>query len=234
MSHPITFDDFSSALLVMAGHDVRQPLQLITAAHDRLARFLHGSEQRQELARAAAATTQLAEMLNQLVEAVRLREQSGDDLHVIVPLRPILDGLASEFTKPAWLKGVSLRIPPAGHALLSHPVLLTGMLRNLIRNAIDYTPRGGAVCVTCCRYGSELRIEVRDTGVGIRANALPAIFKAFQRSDESGVDGLGPGLFIAKYAADLLGHRVRVRSAEGIGSTFAIITNAVPDTARAV
>jgi len=52
--------------------------------------------------------------------------------------------------------------------------------------------------------------------------------------DESGVDGLGPGLFIAKYAADLLGHRVRVRSAEGIGSTFAIITNAVPDTARAV
>ena len=45
MSHSITFDDFSSALLVMAGHDLRQPLQLITAAHDRLTRFLHGSEE---------------------------------------------------------------------------------------------------------------------------------------------------------------------------------------------
>jgi signal transduction histidine kinase len=48
------------------------------------------------------------------------------------------------------------------------------------------------------------------------------------------VDGLGLGLFIVKYAADLLGHRVQVRSAEGIGSTFAIITNAVPDRAGAV
>jgi signal transduction histidine kinase len=100
------------------------------------------------------------------------------------------------------------------------------MLRNLIRNAIDYTPPGGAVFVTARRCGSELRIEVRDTGAGIPASALPAIFRAFQRVDESRPDGLGLGLFIVKRAADLLGHRVEVRSTEGRGSCFTIVANA--------
>ena len=108
----------------------------------------------------------------------------------------------------------------------SHPVLLTGMLRNLIRNAIDYTPAGGGVFVTARRCGSELRIEVRDTGVGIRASALPTIFRAFQRADETRLDGLGLGLFIVKHAADLLGHRVEVRSTENHGSCFTIIADA--------
>jgi signal transduction histidine kinase len=100
------------------------------------------------------------------------------------------------------------------------------MLRNLVRNAIDYTPPGGSVFVASRRFGSQLRIEVRDTGVGIPANALSTIFRAFQRGDESRTDGLGLGLFIVKHAADLLGHRIEVRSAEGRGSCFTIVANA--------
>src|SRR2546423_13014299 len=81
--------DFSATLLAMAGHDLRQPLQLITSAHDVLALTLGSEEQREELTRAADATAQLAGMLGQLVEALQLREQSGDDLRVPVPLRPV-------------------------------------------------------------------------------------------------------------------------------------------------
>jgi signal transduction histidine kinase len=55
---------------------------------------------------------------------------------------------------------------------------------------------------------------------------LSTIFRAFQRADESRTDGLGLGLFIVKHAADLLGHRVEVRSAEGQGSCFAIVASA--------
>src|SRR5438128_10718528 len=83
--------DFSAARLAMAGHDLRQPLQLITSAHDVLAPTLSRDEQRQELRRARDATAQLAGMLGQLVEALQLRERSDDDLHVPVPLRPILE-----------------------------------------------------------------------------------------------------------------------------------------------
>jgi signal transduction histidine kinase len=218
--------DFSATLLAMAGHDLRQPLQLITSAHDVLAQTLASEEQREELVRAAEATAQLASMLGQLVEALQLREQSADDLHVAVPLPPILEELAAEFAETARRKGITFVVTAARGAALSHPVLLTGMLRNLIRNAIDYTPAGGRVSVAARRCGSELRIEVRDTGVGIRANALSRIFRAFQRADESRQDGLGLGLFIVKHAADLLGHRVEVSSTEGRGSCFAIVANA--------
>jgi two-component system, OmpR family, phosphate regulon sensor histidine kinase PhoR len=217
--------DFSAILLAMAGHDLRQPLQVITSAHDVLAQTVDGEEQREELARAEDATAQLANMLDQLVEALQLRERSGDNLHRPVPLRPILEDLAAEFAEAARLKGITFLVTATRCAVLSHPVLLTGMLRNLIRNAIDYTPPGGGVFVTPRRCGPELRIEVRDTGVGIRAIALSAIFRAFQRVDESRPDGLGLGLYIVKHAADLLGHGVDVRSIEGHGSCFTVVAN---------
>jgi two-component system, OmpR family, phosphate regulon sensor histidine kinase PhoR len=218
--------DFSATLLAMAGHDLRQPLQVITSAHDVLAQTLASEEQREQLIRAENATAQLASMLGQVVEALRLRERSGDDLHVAVPLRPVLEDLAAEFAEMARLKGITFLVTATRNVALSHPVLLTGMLRNLIRNAIDYTPAGGGVFVTTRRCGAELRIAVRDTGVGIRASALSTIFRAFQRAEKSQPDGLGLGLFIVKHAADLLGHRVEVRSTEDQGSCFTIVASA--------
>jgi signal transduction histidine kinase len=217
---------FLSTLLAMAGHDLRQPLQVITSVHDVLAQILGSEEQREELARAEDATAQLANMLDQLVEALQLSERSGDDLHLPIPLRPILEGLAAEFAEAARLKGITFLVTATRCAVFSHPVLLTGILRNLIRNAIDYTPPGGGVFVTSRRCGAEVRIEVRDTGVGIRASALATIFRAFQRADESRPDGLGLGLFIVKHAADLLGHTVEVHSVEGHGSCFTVVANA--------
>ncbi len=110
--------------------------------------------------------------------------------------------------------------------VLSHPLLLSGILRNLMRNAIAYTPRGGRVLVGCRRRGPDLHIEVRDSGVGIPANELPQIFKAFHRGNQTGSDGLGLGLFIVKRTANLLGHRIEVRSATGRGSCFALVATA--------
>ncbi len=215
--------DFSATLLAMAGHDLRQPLQVITSAHDVLARTPVSEDQREELRRARNATARLTSMLGQLVEALQLRERAADGLSIRVPLRPILEDLAAEFADAARLKGITLRLGSTAGVAFSHPVLLTGMLRNLIRNAVDYTSSGGSVSVASRRFGSELRIEVRDTGVGIRASALSMIFRAFQRADESRADGLGLGLFIVKHAADVLGHRVEVRSAEGRGSCFTVV-----------
>jgi two-component system, OmpR family, phosphate regulon sensor histidine kinase PhoR len=117
--------NFSAILLAMAGHDLRQPLQVITSAHDVLARILHGAEQRQELARAEGATARLTSMLGQIVEALQLHERAVDPLRVSVPLRRILNDLAAEFAQSARLKGINFRITSARGSALSHPVLLT-------------------------------------------------------------------------------------------------------------
>src|SRR5260370_22153671 len=92
--------DFSATLLAMAGHDLRQPLQVITSAHDVLAQTLDSEEQHEELARAADATAELASMLGQLVGGLQLREASGDSLHPL-PMLPILADLSAEFAEPA-------------------------------------------------------------------------------------------------------------------------------------
>ena len=222
-------DDFSATLLAMAGHDLRQPLQVIASAHDVLAQILVSEEQRQELSRAENATRQLAGMLSQLVEALQLRQRSGDRLHLPVPLRPILEDLAAEFAEATRLKGITLVVVAGSATVISHPVLLTGMLRNLIRNAVDYTPSDGGVFVTSRRCGTVLRIEVHDTGAGIPPEALSTIFRAFERVGASRPEGLGLGLFIVKHAADLLGHGVEVRSVEGRGSCFTLVVDAGPD-----
>jgi two-component system phosphate regulon sensor histidine kinase PhoR len=216
--------DFSATLLAMAGHDLRQPLQVITSAHDVLAQTLDSEEQREELSRAGDATAQLASMLEQLVEAVQLNKTARDGLAAPVPLCPILEDLTAEFESTARLRGIDFRVAHSLEAALSHPVLLTGILRNLVRNAIDYTLPGGSVLVTARQRGPELHINVRDTGVGIRACALSRIFDAFERADQSRGDGLGLGLFIVKHAADLLGHRIKVQSVQGFGSCFTVRT----------
>src|SRR5258708_12311057 len=92
--------DFSATLLAMAGHDLRQPLQVITSAHDVLAQTLDSEEQREELMRAGDATAQLASMLGHLVEPLDLRERASEDLRLPVPLRPMFENLEAQFADP--------------------------------------------------------------------------------------------------------------------------------------
>jgi signal transduction histidine kinase len=212
-----------TAVVAMVGHDLRQPLQAITSAHEVLARMLHAPEQREELARAETATSRLASMLSQLVDAVELEERSAQYRHEPVAVRPIFRQLAFEFGGAAQARNIAFRFIPGSAVVWSHPVMLSGILRNLVRNAIDYTPRGGRICVSCRRRGSEIHIDVRDSGVGIAPGQLVKIFEAFHRSDSTRADGLGLGLFIVQRAAQLLGHRVAVRSAPGRGSCFTIV-----------
>ena len=220
--------DFPAVLLAMAGHDLRQPLQIITSAHDVLATMVDDGEQREELARAADATSSLATMLSQIVEALQLHELPSQQASDVVFLEPLLEELRREFSWSARSKDIRLTIGPTRAAVHSHPVLLHAILRNLVRNAVDYTPRGGRVTVSCRSRAASLRIEVQDSGVGIPPAALAKIFRAFERADDTRADGLGLGLFIAKRAADLLNHRLHLRSLPGHGSCFSVDAEAAP------
>jgi signal transduction histidine kinase len=158
----------------------------------------------------------------------------GASLHILardprcnlIPLAALIADLAAEFAEAAGAKGIDLCVPRAAGAVFSHPVLLAGMLRNLLRNAIDYTPAGGRVLVLYRRAGPELRIEVHDSGPGIPENMRSRLFEAFARADRTHPEGLGLGLFIVKHAADLLQHRIDVASTPGRGSCFAVVTKA--------
>jgi two-component system, OmpR family, phosphate regulon sensor histidine kinase PhoR len=108
-------------------------------------------------------------------------------------------------------------------AVMSDAVLLDGILRNLVRNAIKYTRQGGTILLGCRRRGPDVSIEVHDTGIGIPPHHLSKVFDAFHRVDSVDPNGLGLGLFVVRRAVDVLGHRIEVQSRVGRGSSFSIL-----------
>lgn len=216
-------NDLCAALLAIAGHDLRQPLQVIVGAHDILAKTLEGRDEQLQLARAENATSKLSDKLDQLVDALRLFDPLSSGRQEIVQLRAVFAFFAEEFAEAARLKGIRLRVMPTRAVVTSNPVLLRVILRNLIRNAIDYTPSGRSVLVAAHRRGAVVHLEVRDNGIGIAATDLVDIFKPFRRVDQTRADGLGLGLFIVNCAAGFLGHRVEVHSTLGRGSRFIVV-----------
>jgi signal transduction histidine kinase len=216
-------NEFRSVLLAMAGHDLRQPLQAIMSSYEWLARRLATSSEQEYLRRGRAAITRLSDQLDLLVEALRLHELSTEIRLAPVLLAPILVRLCDENQESAGRKGVTLHVRRPIAAVMSDALLLEGVLRNLIRNAVKYTPSGGHVLVGCRRRGTVVKIEVYDTGVGIPPEKLSQVFEAFQRLDSSQADGLGLGLFVVRRAIDLLGHTIEVRSAVDRGTCFSVV-----------
>ncbi len=100
------------------------------------------------------------------------------------------------------------------------------VLVNLLENAIEFTPPGGEVRLKVCRDGSQLVMEVRDTGCGIHADELSSIFDRFYKVDKSrrrSNKGSGLGLAIARQLAELHGGRIEVESVPERGSTFRVL-----------
>ena len=149
----------------MASHDLRQPLQAIVSAHDLLARRLTTGPEREHLERGEQASNHLEETLDQLVEALQLQQHAARIDPEPVRIDPILQQIALQLTGPVRRKGIEYRTIRT--VIMSQPVLLGGILRNLARNAVDHTPPGGRVLVGCRRLKTSVRIEVHDTGEGI-------------------------------------------------------------------
>jgi two-component system, OmpR family, phosphate regulon sensor histidine kinase PhoR len=101
--------------------------------------------------------------------------------------------------------------------------LLRDVLRNLLDNAIQYTPPGGRVQVTAAVDGGFAVVTVSDTGIGIPQSDQPRIFERFYRVDAARsreVGGTGLGLSIAKHVVEAHGGKIWVESTVGSGSTF--------------
>jgi heavy metal sensor kinase len=103
--------------------------------------------------------------------------------------------------------------------------LLRRMVVNLLDNAIRYTPPGGKVSATLEAQGSDVRIRVADTGVGIDRESSRHVFERFYRADQARSrqqDGFGLGLSIVKWIAESHHGRVELESDPGRGSTFTV------------
>lgn len=106
------------------------------------------------------------------------------------------------------------------------PARLQQTFWNLLRNAAKFTPEGGSIFIRTENSGGTVRLEVRDTGVGIEPEFLPRVFDAFEQGDTKitrQFGGLGLGLAICKAIMDIHGGEIRAHSdGPGTGATFTV------------
>ena len=216
-----------SRVLAAASHDLRQPLQTISLLHGLLEKRVTDPEGRATLTRLDNTIADVIELLDTLLDVNQI--ESGEIKPQIAEfsLAPFLARIRDEFTPLAASKGLRLRTVPSSVAIRSDRRLLTRMVSNLVSNAIKYTTHG-KVLVGCRRRGDAVRIEVWDTGVGIPPESVDAVFEEFYRLERIDGEkfGLGLGLYIVQRFAELLGHKIEVRSKLGKGTMFAIVANA--------
>jgi len=208
-------------------HELRTPVNNLRGEAEVALRQLRtADEYRGVLESLLEEAVRLSRMIDSLLFVARAEHPETEISRE--PLR-IADELAvvKEFyDAPASEAGVSIVID-ADRSLYAEldRTLWQRALSNLVANALDYTPRGGAITLRAQQCGSDVLIHVSDTGVGIPSDSLPRVFDRFYRADSArrGPAGrLGLGLALVKSIVTLHGGSVDVESEVGRGTTVTL------------
>ncbi|HUZ87330.1 MAG TPA: HAMP domain-containing sensor histidine kinase [Candidatus Baltobacterales bacterium] len=177
-------------------------------------------------------SNRLTRMITEMLDLDRM--ESG---RVALDLKPLdLNGLVEQAVDRAKVSGAKCEIVCSLQEPL--PVVdgdtdrLFQVISNLLGNAVKYSPDGGEVLVTTSQVDGEVRVSVKDHGIGIAPEDLPRLFQRYERIDSktgSKISGTGLGLVISRQIVEMHGGRIWAGGNEGGGSEFAF---AIPIAVR--
>jgi signal transduction histidine kinase len=210
-----------------AAHELRSPLAAIRAN----AQVMRNARSPEEFAGAGtdllASVDRSSHLIDQLLLLARLdSEGSAAREFIALELAELVAAACAEQQDFAAARGVTLRLACQRAALRGAPALLAVLLRNLLDNAIRYSPAGGTVSIECAPCGAGAgagaELSVSNPGAGIAPGERERIFDRFYRIVGTGESGSGLGLSIARRIAELHGARIAVRDAVGGGACFVV------------
>jgi two-component system phosphate regulon sensor histidine kinase PhoR len=218
-----------------ASHELKTPAASIQASAETLQRAVRDDPE---------AAARFADRLRR--DAVRLSRIVSDllDLSRLESERPVLEPVRLDRVVAEEVDRIQPQAVEAGVDLDARiePVTVGGsskdlalLIRNLLDNAIRYTPRAGAARLELRSEGDEAVLTVSDTGIGIPSRDLPRIFERFYRVDRARSrerGGTGLGLSIARHVVERHGGRITAESELGRGSTFRVALSATVRTAE--
>lgn len=168
-------------------------------------------------------------LLSRLIEDLRTLSLAEVGQLKFQPVATGLKELSSKilegFKAQSAAKNISLSLEDDGNPAIAQvdPGRMEQVIRNLLTNALQYTPEGGKISVKIASDEEKITLSVIDTGIGIPAEDLPRVFDRFYRVDRSrarSTGGSGLGLAIVKQLVEGQGGRVWAESTPGTGSTF--------------
>ncbi len=231
-----------SEFLSRMSHELRTPLNAMLGFAQLLEldqRHALGEAQRSWVAQIKAAGWHLLEMINDVLDlsrieagAMRLQTETLDLAELLAAARSLTEGAARQ-------RGIVVTqdIAAGASSALGDATRAKQILTNLMSNAVKYNNDGGRVHISVRTLGAEnVEIAVTDTGLGMTAAQLAALFQPFNRlgRERSAQQGTGIGLVISRRLAELMGGTLRVRSVAGEGTSFILTLPRVaePDTVR--
>jgi signal transduction histidine kinase len=233
--HDITsfreLDEMKSNFVHHVSHELRAPLSAIKQQHSVILDGLAGElkdKQRELINRAQDKIQGLLDMINDLLDVARIESGHGAQQQVPMNLADILAQTVTLMGPRAEEQGLALQLElsPELPLVQADGRSMEEVFTNLISNAINYTPDGGAVTVSTIPHPEYLEIRVSDTGVGIEAEEVSKIFDKFYRvkhPETRQVIGTGLGLSIVKGIIEAHRGSVEVESEPGVGTTFRVL-----------
>ena len=215
-----------SEFLANMSHELRTPLNAIIGFSEVLLQGLFGDvneKQREYLADVLGSGQHLLSLINDILDLSKI-EAGRMDLEVSTfSFRDALDGGLTIVRERAARHAIQLNAVVASDVgtLEADERKVKQILYNLLSNAVKFTPDGGRVDVSVGADNGDIRVEVRDTGIGVALEDQEQIFEEFRQvGRERSREGTGLGLTLTKRFVELHGGRIWLDSTPGKGSTF--------------
>lgn len=216
-----------SEFLSRMSHELRTPLNAILGFGQLLEEDAKNSptpDQADNIHEIMHAGGHLLKLINEVLDLARIESGRIElSLEAVEP-GPLIQECLTLMQPLAEQRQISLAADLADStSAQADRTRLRQVLLNLLSNAVKYNRDGGSVQVTCHNMdGNRLRIAVKDSGRGIATDALPRLFKPFERLESAydGIEGSGVGLALSRKLAEAMGGSIGVDSVAGTGSTF--------------
>ena len=211
-----------------AAHEMRTPLTAIQGSSEIMTNYsLPEAKQKQLSEMINSESKRLARLIQTFLDVERLAEGQMELKRDVFEAADLIDTCMRRVEPLANRKHISLSLEtPIEGTLTGDRELMEYAFYNLLTNAVKYSPGETRVSIFAERNGEELRISVRDQGIGMDAKEIKNIFKKFyrtQRAEQSGEVGTGIGLSIVEQIITNHGGRMEVTSEPGKGSCFTMV-----------